>query len=276
MKPLSFTKMHSLGNDFMVIDGVQQEVSLSAARIRQLSDRHRGVGFDQLLLVEPARTTGTDFFYRIFNASGGEVGQCGNGARCLAQFLKWRGLTQQTRFILETQTTRLSVALHDQEEVSVTFAPPRFAPSEIPTLGPIRQGQIQVPLFSDKIVALYPLNVGNPQVVWSVTDWSEVDVGSWGRQMSEHAYFPEQTNVVFMQVLAPDQLKIRVYERGCGETSACGSAAVAAFVIATRYFSVQTHKVSVHLPGGVLYLSEDHHRVTLRGPVTRVYEGQLL
>ena len=257
--------MHGLGNDFMIIDGVKQKIQLTPEQIIAWARRDTGIGFDQCLVVEPSISAGIDFFYRIFNANGQEVGQCGNGARCLARFIQYHGLSERTTLYVETLSTRLTLYLHlDRDQVSVDLGLPQFPPEKLHTL----------PLAP--AVNIYPVNVGNPHVIILVDDVTHTDVNTIGRTISEHQLFPEQTNVEFMQINGPDQIKLRVYERGCGETTACGSGAVAAVAIGQRYHGLNDN-VTVTLPGGDLGVQRtlDNH-MFLTGPATFVYEGALL
>lgn len=273
---LRFTKMHGLGNDFMVIDAINQQVHLDKTLIRALSKRDTGVGFDQCLLVEPGDKVNADFFYRIFNADGQEVGQCGNGARCLARFVHHYKLTSKRQITLATKTTRMTVQLNEDETVTVDFGQPNFVPALIPLSAKEEAPIYHLSLKNGQNQAIHALSVGNPHAVCLVKDLQVSDVAGLGREISEHAWFPEQTNAGFMEIRAKDCIHLRVYERGCGETRACGSGAVAA-AAAGRRFHQLTDPVQVILPGGMLLVSwpDFNQSISLTGPASFVYEGSL-
>ncbi len=250
----------------MVIDGINQRVDLSPNTLRALSARHTGIGFDQCLVIEAPNSTEVDFFYRIFNANGEEVGQCGNGARCIARFIKRYQLTDNNPIRVATKTTQLSLQLNPDDTVSVNMGMPSLAPEEI----------YEIPLSNETACRVHVLSIGNPHAVLLTEDLLTAPVASVGKIISEHAIFPEQTNVGFCQIISPHHIKLRVYERGCGETSACGSGAVAA-VVAGRMFHQLASSVRVSLPGGDLIVdwSDLNGPIFLTGPASFVYEGQL-
>ncbi len=272
---LRFTKMHGLGNDFMVIDAIHQQVNLTKAQIATLGRRDIGVGFDQCLLVESSDTPSIDFFYRIFNADGQEVGQCGNGARCLARFLYHHGLTKKSLLTVSTPTTKMQLQLNNDDTVTVSFAPPKLTPKDIPLLFPESRPTYTLSLDSGPCT-FHAIQVGNPHAVILVSDLSTVEVAGIGKELSENPAFPQQTNVGFIQILNPQEIQLRVYERGCGETRACGSGAVAAAAIGRLYHHLNEH-VSVHLPGGTLTVDwrDPSGPLLLTGPATFIYEGTL-
>ncbi len=274
---LQFTKMHGLGNDFVVIDGINQLVSLNESVIKMWASRHTGIGFDQCLLVEPSQTQGIDFFYRIFNADGHEVGQCGNGARCLARFLEHYDLTDKKTIRVATSTTEMTLELHDDDTVSVSMEKPKFSPSEIPLKADKEQPSYAFETSDGQHLKFHALNVGNPHAVIKVDDVNKVDVEALGKEICEDARFPEQVNVGFMALQAPGTITLRVYERGCGETLACGSGAVAAAVVAVKFYNFKG-PVTVSLPGGDLVVSwsDKPEYLALRGPAEFVYEGNLI
>ena len=254
--------MHGLGNDFMVIDGINQKVHITPERIIAWARRDTGVGFDQCLVIEPSVKAGIDFFYRIFNANGKEVGQCGNGARCLARFIQHHGLSDCTTLHVETFSTHLTLYLNmKNDHVSVDLGLPNFPDEHIHNLS-------LTPSMN-----IYPVDVGNPHAILLVEDVQQAPVNTMGKIISEHSFFPEQTNVEFMQINAPDQIQLRVYERGCGETNACGSGAVAAVAVGQKYHGLNDH-VTVMLPGGELVVQRTpENHMLLTGPATFVYEG---
>jgi diaminopimelate epimerase len=271
-KPISFIKMHGLGNDFVVVDAIRQQVDWTPDVIAALARRDTGIGFDQCLMVERSSTPGIDFFYRIYNADGQSVGQCGNGARCLARFIRHVGLSTKTDFIVATETTQMRLQCHSDETVSVDFSEPLFNPEDIPLL---LENVIQYPkdyaiAFTDgTLIRFSVVNVGNPHAVILVPDIQKVPVAAVGAFLSTHPAFPEHINVGFMEIVSSSDIKLRVYERGCGETKACGSGAVAAAVIGRQYHGLD-HDVTVSLPGGCLSV---HAPLSLRGPAVFVYSG---
>jgi diaminopimelate epimerase len=272
---LAFTKMHGLGNDFVVIDAIRQDVRLDPAQIRHIADRHFGVGCDQLLLVEPPRSPDTEFHYRIFNADGGEVEQCGNGARCFARFVRDQGLTGHDVIDVGTATGPIRLFIEPDGQVRVNMGPPRFAPAAIPfdaaETAPVyrleREGQGVV--FS-------ALSMGNPHAVLLVDDVATAAVETLGPWLQQHAAFPRGVNVGFLQVLGRGEVALRVYERGAGETLACGTGACAA-VVAGIQRGLLEPRVQVRLPGGALVISwaGDEQPVWMTGPAERVFEGRL-
>ncbi|VEG91960.1 diaminopimelate epimerase [Legionella spiritensis] len=275
--PLKFTKMHGLGNDFMVIDAIHQTVDLSPQTIVRLANRHTGVGFDQCLIVETDQREDIDFFYRIFNADGQEVGQCGNGARCLARFVQKHALISERRIRVATHTAMMTLQLNDDNTVTVDMGIPRLHPDEIPIQVKEQSTSYILPLNAGGQYTVHAVNVGNPHAVSIVEDINTAPVTTLGREISEHPLFPVQANAGFMQILAPHRIRLRVYERGCGETSACGSGAVAA-VVAGRLFYDLAERVHVELPGGELIVDwpDVSGALLLTGPATFVYEGELL
>ncbi|MBI5462973.1 MAG: diaminopimelate epimerase [Gammaproteobacteria bacterium] len=272
---LTFTKMHGLGNDFVVIDGVRQSVALTPEQLRHLADRRRGVGCDQILLVEKPQNADVDFRYRIFNADGGEVEQCGNGARCFARFVVEQGLTAKTRIPVETASGRLELVLLDDGQVTVNMGVPRLAPAEIPFDAPT-QAERYALQADGHMVQIGAASMGNPHAVLVVSDVATAPVNELGPIIESHARFPRRVNVGFMQVVARDHIRLRVYERGAGETLACGSGACAAAVIGQIQGLLDTD-VRVSLPGGDLVISWAGvgQPVFMTGPATRVFEGQI-
>jgi diaminopimelate epimerase len=272
---LEFSKMHGLGNDFMVIDAINQNVELSAAQVRSLADRHRGVGFDQLLLVEAAATAAADFRYRIYNADGGEVGQCGNGARCFMRFVHDRGLTDKTELCVETQSGLLQLVLEADGRVTVDMGEPRLAPADIP-FNAAEQAQTYALKVGDETLEIAALSMGNPHAVMQVDAVDSAPVERLGPLIESYPRFPLRVNVGFMQIIDPEHLRLRVYERGAGETLACGSGACAA-VVAGRLRDQLAPRVNVSLTGGDLVVkwAGEGHPVYMTGPATQVYRGQI-
>ena len=270
---LHFTKMQGLGNDFVVIDGVSQPVALTPEHIRRLANRHFGVGCDQLLLVEPSDREDADFRYRIFNADGGEVGQCGNGARCFARFVRDRGLSDKSDLCVATATGLLRLTIQADDRVTVDMGQPRLDPADVPFFATERAPLY--PIAADGIeLEIGVVSMGNPHAVLRVDDVEHAPVAHLGPLLERHGRFPQRANIGFMQVVAPDQIRLRVYERGVGETLACGSGACAA-VVAGRLWGLLWPSVRVELPGGALdiHWAGEGEPVTMTGPAVTVFEG---
>lgn len=274
---VKFTKMHGLGNDFMVIDAVNQRVDLASADIAALSQRNTGVGFDQCLLIEASHDANVDFFYRIFNANGQEVGQCGNGARCLARFAQHYGLTDKQLITVATHTARMQLQINPNQTVTINMGRPALQPEQVPLCAPAQAPLYNLPIGHHTTQPVHALSVGNPHAVIFVPDATLAPVTDLGQKISEHPLFPEQANVGFVEILTPQHIQLRVYERGCGETLACGSGAVAA-VAAGRLYHQLADVVTVSLPGGDLMVTwaDTHADIFLTGPATFVYEGELI
>ena len=274
---LKFTKMHGLGNDFMMVDLISQRATLHPALIRELSDRKSGIGFDQLLTVTPPRNPEMDFRYTIYNADGSEAEQCGNGARCFLRFVRDRGLTTKTSIKVETNTGAITCKLEEDGNVSVDMGSPVLQPSKIPFLTDCPQIIYSVTLPDcSQPVSLSAVNVGNPHAVITVPAVDTAPVESIGRALQADAHFPESVNVGFMEVSSRNKIRLRVFERGVGETSACGSGACAA-VVAGRLQGLLDESVDVELTGGHLKISwaGDDAPIRMTGPTARVYEGRL-
>ncbi len=272
---LEFTKMHGLGNDFVVIDAINQAVALSPEQVRRLADRHTGIGCDQLLLVEAATTAGTDFRYRIFNADGGEVDQCGNGARCFMRFVHDQGLSHKREVNVETASGRLQLVLEDDGLVTVNMGEPRLQPADIPFDAPAYAQSYSLALDNEEI-EIAAVSMGNPHAVTAIVDIDTAPVERLGPLIQQHPRFPEQVNAGFMQIIDFEHIRLRVYERGAGETRACGSGACAA-VVAGRLWDQLAARVNVALPGGDLVVSWAGmgHPVYMTGPATRVFKGRI-
>jgi diaminopimelate epimerase len=272
---LEFTKMHGLGNDFVVIDAIRQQVELNAEQVRRLADRRFGIGCDQLLLVQAATTSDTDFRYRIFNADGGEVGQCGNGARCFMRFVQEHGLTDKPEVQVETASGPLLLIQEDDGQITVNMGIPRLQPRDIPFDAPHYASSypLEVDGLSMEVAAV---SMGNPHAVLLVNDINTAPVAKLGPAIESHARFPQHANAGFMQVVDPETVRLRVYERGAGETLACGSGACAA-VVAGRMWDLLAPRVKVILTGGELVVSwaGEGRPVMMTGPATTVYEGRI-
>ncbi|MGF1546995.1 MAG: diaminopimelate epimerase [Thiotrichales bacterium] len=272
---LRFTKMQGIGNDFVVIDAIHQAVDLTPDRARRLADRRYGVGCDQILLVEAATSSEALFRYRVFNADGSEVAQCGNGARCFARFVYDRGLTSAREIPVETRSGRLILRLRDDHQVEVDMGVPEFTPKRIPFVAETAASLYAVAVAGEA-VTLSAVSMGNPHAVLLVEDVATAPVARLGPQLEAHPRFPERVNVGFMQVLDPHHVRLRVYERGAGETLACGSGACAA-VAAGRRRGLLASTVRVDLPGGTLNIQwdGDPHPVLMTGPAETVFEGTI-
>ncbi|WP_281559165.1 diaminopimelate epimerase [Thalassomonas sp. RHCl1] len=271
----NFSKMHGLGNDFLVLDNVTQNVFLSNDQIRQLADRHFGVGFDQLLVVEPPYDPDLDFHYRIFNADGSEVGQCGNGARCFARFVRMKGLINKTKIRVSTQVGKMTLFVERDGKISVNMPVPQFEPAQIPFKAQKVEGTY-ILRSEQETVLCGVVSMGNPHCVLTVDSVKEAPVDTLGYELSHHERFPKQANVGFMEVVSPEYIKLRVYERGAGETLACGSGACAAVVIGQMQKKL-AKQVTVELPGGKLriYWKGPGSPVKMSGPAVHVFDGQL-
>ena len=272
---LKFTKMQGLGNDFVVIDAIRQRVLLTPAKIRRLADRHFGVGCDQVLLVESAHQAHADFRYRIFNADGGEVAQCGNGARCFARFVREQGLCEKDEIQVDTDAGRLVLRLTHGDQVTVNMGAPRHAPAEIPFVAPAEQLVYEVNL-DGQVWSFGAVSMGNPHAVLRVADVDAAPVATLGPRLENHPWFPERVNVGFLQVLDAHRGRLRVFERGAGETLACGSGACAAAVIGIEQ-GVLESPVTLELPGGELAIAWQGRGqpVLMTGPAVTVFEGTI-
>lgn len=272
---LAFTKMHGCGNDFVVIDATAQAFAATPALLHRLTDRRFGVGCDQVLVVQAPTAADVDFDYRIFNADGSEVGQCGNGARALAVFVRDRGLSEKKRLRVQTRTTRMSLQLLADGQVQVDMGVPRFAPADIPCTLPLAP-RYRLALDAHGPVEFGIASFGNPHAVLFVDDVDAAPVEALGKALQARAEFPESVNVGFLQMLSPTQARLRVYERGAGETLACGSGACAAFVVA-RQAGLLATSAQLELRGGALTLewAGDGQAVQMTGPAESVYTGTL-
>ncbi|MES9942766.1 MAG: diaminopimelate epimerase [Candidatus Thiodiazotropha sp. 6PLUC2] len=272
---LQFTKMHGLGNDFVIIDAVNQQASLSESSCRLIADRRFGIGCDQILLVEPAKLPNTDFHYRIFNADGSEAGACGNGARCFAKFVRRHKLSDQQT--LRVSTSSGIIVLHhlDNGMVEVDMGEPQFEPQAIPFISDKRTDQYSLDVAGEEHT-ISAVSMGNPHAVLLVADCDFAPVESLGPLIERHERFPERTNVGFLQVVNPGEVRLRVFERGAGETLACGSGACAAVAVG-RQLGLLEEQVVVHLPGGDLVIewAAEGQTVLMRGPAETVYEGAI-
>jgi diaminopimelate epimerase len=272
---LRFTKMHGLGNDFIVIDAINQRVNLSTGQIQRLSDRRFGIGCDQLLIVEAPKSPDADFYYRIFNYDGSEVENCGNGARCFAKFVRDRQLTGKSTIVVDTLCGRMSLHIQKNNLVSVDMGVPILEPAAIPYRA--NQRQTTYPLkLSDDIITISAVSMGNPHAVTVVDNVSTAAVTSQGPEIEVHSDFPNKVNAGFMAIKSRQEIDLRVYERGAAETLACGTGACAA-VVAGRLQNLLDASVVVNLPGGALTIewAGDGHSVMMSGPAVSVFHGQV-
>jgi diaminopimelate epimerase len=276
--PVAFSKMHGLGNDFVVFDGLRQRVFLTPEKIRRLADRRFGVGCDQVLVVEAPGREGVDFRYRIYNADGGEVEQCGNGARCFARFVRDQGLTDKTEIRVETLGGVIVLRIEPDGQVTVDMGRPRFAPAEVPF---IPQGAARDEIVYDlnvlgEILPVMVLSMGNPHAVQIVPDVDRAPVATQGPAIERHVQFPQRVNAGFMQIVDRGHIRLRVHERGAGETLACGTGACAA-VVAGRRRGLLDARVEVMVRGGRLTVAWEggDAPVWMTGPAETVYDGRI-
>ncbi len=270
---LKFSKMHGLGNDFVVLDGITQRIDLSTEQYRFLADRHFGIGCDQILLIEKPTRSDTDFRYRIFNSDGGEVEQCGNGARCFVRYVRDHGLSNKDEIRVETLGGIIVPRLEADSQVSVDMGVPRFEPSEIPFLADHR-ASVYLISVENKMIEISAVSMGNPHAVQVVDNIDSAPVACDGPHIENHARFPRRVNAGFMQVLDRGHIKLRVYERGSGETLSCGSGACAA-VVAGIQRGLLDKSVWVSTRGGDLAIrwEGEGHSVITTGPAEEVFHG---
>jgi len=268
---LAFTKMHGLGNDFIVFDAPTEGSLPSAAALRTLADRHTGVGFDQALVLAPARASGTDVFYRIFNSDGSEVEQCANGARCIAALVARRLGRSTVR--LQSPGGRVTGELHGDGTVSLDMGVPNFDPASLP-FEASREADIYPLRVGDKELQIGAVSMGNPHAVIQVQDVRAAPVDTLGPAVENHSRFPRRTNVGFMEVVSPEHIRLRVYERGAGETQACGTGACGAVAVGRRLGLLQ-ETVQVDAPGGAMTVrwAGPGKPLWLTGPAVSVFEG---
>ena len=272
---LKFTKMHGCGNDFMMVDMVSQYVKLRPQLIRKWSDRNYGIGFDQFLVVEPPHNPEADFRYRIYNADGNEVEQCGNGARCFARFVRDKNLSTKDRLIVETKAGNITLDILDNHLVKVDMGVPELEPSRIPFVADNRANSYDLAVAGQQL-DVSAVSMGNPHVVTIVEDVDQAPVEMLGPELEKHERLPNHVNAGFMQIQSPGEIRLRVFERGAGETLACGTGACAA-VVAGRLRGLLDEEVKVHLRGGTVTIKwpGEGQSVTMTGPCTRVFEGRV-
>ncbi len=274
---IRFTKMHGLGNDFVVLDAIHQNFVPTPAQARFLADRHFGIGCDQILVVERAQTPGVDFRYRIFNADGGEVEQCGNGARCFVRFVHEQGLTDKREIRVETQSGLITLRLEVDDQVTVDMGAPRFLPAEIPFAADA-DAVVHSLAVDNAQIDISVISMGNPHAVQVVTDVDAAPVARFGPLIESHPRFPRRVNAGFMQIVDRHAIRLRVYERGTGETLACGSGACAAVVAGIRRGLLDS-PVRVSMRGGELTIAWDgatgNKPVMMTGPAITVFSAEI-
>ena len=272
---LKFTKMHGLGNDFVVLEALTRPLALTPDQLRRIADRHFGVGCDQILQVEPPRQPDTDFYYRIFNADGGEVEQCGNGARCFVRYVRDRGLTAKRELRVGTRGGVIVPRLEDDGQVTVDMGVPEFEPSRIPFDAAARAVSYELDVDGRRL-DVCALSMGNPHAVQIVADIERAPVAREGPLIERHPRFPQRVNAGYMQVVSRRRILLRVYERGAGETLACGTGACAA-VVAGILRGLLDHQVTVATRGGDLGISwaGESKPVMMTGPAVTVFEGEI-
>ena len=272
---LKFTKMHGAGNDFVVLDGVRQSIALSPEQIRFIADRHFGIGCDQILLVEKTQRDDADFRYRIFNSDGGEVEQCGNGARCFVRFVHEHKLTSKREIVVETKSGLISPRLEDDGRVTVNMGAPVFDPSLIPFVSD-SQEVIQPLQLGPEVLHITAVSMGNPHAVQVVEDIEAAPVTTQGPLIEHHPRFPRRVNAGYMQVVDRTHIRLRVFERGAGETLSCGTGACAAVVVGIRR-KLLDNTVHVFTRGGSLSITwaGEHSPVLMTGPAITVFDGEI-
>ncbi len=289
---INFTKMHGLGNDFVVIDALSQSVALTPGQLRFMADRHFGIGCDQILLVEAPTVPGVDFRYRIYNADGGEVEQCGNGVRCFARFVLDKHLTTKREISVETQAGIISTQIETNGLITVNMGVPQFAPTDIPFLADTQASAYTLEIAGQQLLPPIPasaalgrpaqrisigvVSMGNPHAVMHVDNVDTAPVATLGPQIEQHARFPRRVNAGFMQIIDRSHIRLRVYERGTGETRACGTGACAAVAVG-RQQGLLDETVTVDLPGGTLLIrwAEEGKSAWMTGPAVSVFEGKI-
>lgn len=276
---LNFTKMHGLGNDFIVIDSLSQAVDLNSEKIKFLANRNLGVGCDQVLIIEPPKKPNVDFNYRIFNSDGNEVQQCGNGARCLGKYVSDKKLTAKEKILVSTINREILITILDNKNISVEMGVPEFEPKKIPFIinENVEKKGFQYKLkLSNGDEIFTPVSMGNPHAVLTTDNIDIAPVNELGQILEKHPNFPDRVNVIFMQTLSRNQIKIRVFERGVGETQACGSGACAAVAAGIKNGHLD-HKVKVSLSGGELniYWASDDSSLVMSGTASTVFEGRI-
>ncbi len=273
---ITFTKMHGTGNDFVVFDAINQSINLSTEQLRFIADRHFGIGCDQILLVESPTLPEVDFRYRIFNADGGEVQQCGNGARCFFKFVQEKNLSNKSLLRVETLAGIIEIKMQESGEITVNMGEPRFEPSALPLLVENPSERYSA-IINNQEIQFGAVSMGNPHAIIEVEDTRRAPVETLGAAMESHELFPQRVNVGFMQILNKDRIRLRVFERGVGETLACGTGACAAVAVGIRRGELN-NRVTVELSGGNLLIewAGENSPVFMTGPAQTVFDGRIL
>jgi len=272
---LHFTKMHGLGNDFVVINAIAQQFEMGSALALKLADRRFGIGCDQILIVARSNNPDIDFKYRIFNADGSEVAQCGNGARCFAHFVREEGLTDSDEIVVETASGTITLYIEEGGEVRVNMGTPNFEPASLPFIAD-EQAPLYALTFANQTIHVGALSMGNPHIVHQVDHLDRAPVSEWGPLLESHSRFPERVNVGFMEIISRQQIRLRVFERGSGETLACGTGACAAVAIGIIWGELD-NRVEVLLPAGRLIIEWQGGSapIWMTGPATTVFKGTI-
>ena len=272
---MKFTKMHGLGNDFVVIDAVRQTINVSPEMVRRLAHRNLGIGCDQVLVIEPPSEKNIDFNYRIFNCDGAEVEQCGNGARCLGRYIFDQRLSGKKSVLVKTKNRVMEIQSSSKNLITANMGAPVFKPADIPFVAE-QQDKLYTIDIDNQPYSISAISMGNPHAVIQVEDIETAAVEAFGSQLQAHPRFPESVNVGFMEIVDPQHIKLRVFERGVGETQACGSGACAAAVAAIQQ-KLTGHSVKIELLGGELRIEwrGDSQPVLMTGPAVSVFHGQI-
>lgn len=277
MKTLNFSKMHGLGNDFMVIDATVEPFSLSATAIGELGDRKTGVGFDQLLVVEPPQSDNVDFNYRIFNTDGSEVEHCGNGARCFAKYVIDKGLTNKSTLTVQVKKGIITITYHDDDHVEVDMGKPILTPSAVPFVIEPDTYQTQYDLhFDGQALPASVLSMGNPHVVFFAGNLWQQPIAELGALIQQSAYFPESVNVNYVELVDENNLLLRTYERGVGETAACGTGACASAFAAYTLGVIKSCVTVTVLGGKIVVRIDEQGRIFMSGPARHVYDASIV
>ncbi|WP_367676138.1 diaminopimelate epimerase [Buchnera aphidicola] len=275
-KKVFFSKMHGLGNDFVIINNINQNIKMSKIKIKNLSDRNKGIGFDQLLLIEKSFNKDIDFNYRIFNSNGEEVSQCGNGARCIAKFIYSNRLTNKKNIIVSTKNRILHLKIKNNKKILVNMGKPDFNPESLPFI--IRKNKKEYCIkIKTKNIKFGIVSLGNPHCVILVPDVLTTNIEEIGPIIENHSQFPNKVNVNFMEIINKKYIKLRVYERDVGETKACGSGACASVAVGINQ-NLLDQKVTVELPGGKLkiFLDKNNECIYMSGPATHIFDGYFI
>lgn len=278
---MKFSKMHGLGNDFVVIEKIKKNhlLNLSSKLIKKLSDRNKGIGFNQLLLIEKTNQLNCDFHYRIFNADGMEVEQCGNGARCIAMFLKLKKFVKKKKIKISTNTQNIEALFLKKKLISINMGMPNFDPISLPFIIKEKIKKKYKIKINNTYFTLSVVSIGNPHCILEVNKLEKTEVKKIGSLISNHEFFPQKVNVSFMEKINSTKIKLRVYERGVGETKACGTAACAAVAIGIRNSFLSNKKnIKVILPGGnlnIFWSGQEENPIFMTGPAIHVYDGVL-